>query len=381
MPQSTLDERVDLNSWCAFPEENGPGQFRFKGGENDVRAVGFKITGRKQRVTMSLPLNGRSEVYVLAISNCWEKPGTDMKLEGTVAVKNPHGYLPATEYPRRVFYAVMAIVYIAATSAWAFVCLPRWQSLLTIQKGILAVGIAGALENIFFFVMYEIWNLSGDQYQIFCLLAMYCSSWKLMEAFSVLLVVPIAECLPSVHTDDASPQFWLQALLSLYMVAEFNAGAVQGYRLSHSLQIDYILLNVAPAVLLSLGLYAWANRSLLATVATLKEPAPTHAEAFFRSHVLVIISMVGACFAVGAEVLDPTTSEAATWSTHWLCAGGVRQILFLVLFASAMAIWFPRHELTGYEYEQPGNEEAGQMIGIMEEVEALPDEEGEAAHE
>merc|ERR1719397_444337 len=75
--------------------------------------------------------------------------------------------------------------------------------------------------------------------------------------------------------------------------------------------------------------------------------------------------MIGACCAVATEVFDPTTLEAATWSSHWLCAGGFRQIVFFFLFVVAMAIWFPRESLLGYNYEVAGDGQDGETIDLV----------------
>uniref|UniRef100_A0A7S2PZY1 Uncharacterized protein n=1 Tax=Zooxanthella nutricula TaxID=1333877 RepID=A0A7S2PZY1_9DINO len=174
----------------------------------------------------------------------------------------------------------------------------------------------------------------------------------------------------------------IHVVLALYSACAFNSKIVQAYRLRHALSSAFVAMNAVPAIVLAVSVFIWTHRELFRMIESLKaRQQSATAWLFASSQIAFAMAAPGGVFVALATLLDPTAAGTSTWANHWMYADGIFQLVFFLLLFGAMAIWFPRHELTGYEYEQPGNEEAGQMIGIMEEVEALPDEEGEAAHE
>uniref|UniRef100_A0A7S2I0L6 GOST seven transmembrane domain-containing protein n=1 Tax=Zooxanthella nutricula TaxID=1333877 RepID=A0A7S2I0L6_9DINO len=331
--------------------------------------VSYAIKGPKESTSLTVDLpQSKSEVYVLVFSNCGSVDHEGIKVVGTVSVRNAHGYLPAHDYPKRVFYAVMVVCYTVASFVWAVAAIKWWSTLLYIQKGILFVGILGLIENLSFLILYEVWNQSGIYSVAISMVATLCYAWKLGVAFQVLLVQVVFD--PAVGSaaegeNDTWANCKLSVAVALYMIAEFNAKVVQSYRLSRDLKLDTILLNYAPVVVMSLVLYAWANVALISTTAALKERGEKHASALFHSHVLVIISMIGGGLALAVELFDPTSRDPDSWSLHWVWADGVRQIAFLVLFAGAQAVWFPSDETLGYTYQAAEGAQPEETIGAV----------------
>jgi len=329
----------------------------------------YDIKGPKESTVLTVNLPQlKNDAHVLVFSNCASVAREGIKVVGTVSVRSPHGYLPAHDYPKRVFYAVMGVCYTIASFLWAVAAIRRWPTLFRIQKGMLWVSILGTMENFSFFLLYEVWNQSGIYSTAICMVATLCYAWKLGVAFQVLLVQVVFD--PAVGSaaegeNDTWANCKLSVAVGLYMIAEFNAKVVQSYRLSRDLKLDTILLNYAPVVVMSLVLYAWANVALISTTAALKERGEKHASALFHSHVLVIISMIGGCLALAVELFDPTSRDPDSWSRHWVWADGVRQIAFLVLFAGAQAVWFPSDETSGYTYQAAEGAQPEETIGAV----------------
>jgi len=326
--------------------------------------VSYDIKGPKESTSLTVDLpQSKSETYVLVFSNCGSVAHKGIKVQGTVSVKSPHGYLPAHDHPKRVFYAVIVVCYTITSLVWAVAAISRWPTLIGAQKGMIWVSILGVIENASFFISYEVWNRSGIYSNEIFMVAMFCYAWKLGSAFHILF--GLARRPADADGKDASAGFGLSLVVALYVIAEFNAKVVQSYRLSRELKLDMILLNSAPAVVMSLVLYVWANVALLDTTTALKEQDENHASAFFHSQVLVMISMMGGIFAVAAEVLDPTSGDPDSWSHHWVCADGVRQIAFLVIFVGASAVWFPSDATSGYNYQPTEGGQAVETIGAV----------------
>eukprot|EP00449_Zooxanthella_nutricula_P001769 CAMPEP_0198507248 /NCGR_PEP_ID=MMETSP1462-20131121/12191_1 /TAXON_ID=1333877 /ORGANISM="Brandtodinium nutriculum, Strain RCC3387" /LENGTH=393 /DNA_ID=CAMNT_0044236487 /DNA_START=53 /DNA_END=1231 /DNA_ORIENTATION=- len=261
--------------------------------------VSYAIKGPKESTSLTVDLpQSKSEVYVLVFSNCGSVAHKGIKVQGTVSVKSPHGYLPAHDQPKRVFYAVMTVCYTIASLVWTLAAIGRWPTLTRAQKGVTGVSILGVIENVTFFIAYEVWNRSGIYSTEVFLVAIFCYAWKLGSAFHVLF--DLARRPAAADGKDTWAGFGLSVAVSLYVVAEFNAKVVQSYRLSRELKLDMVLLNSAPVVVMSLVLYVWANVALLDTSTALKAQDDPQASAFFQSHVLVMISMVAGLLAVAA---------------------------------------------------------------------------------
>jgi len=361
LPMADFYKMVDAQQFCTAQGGASAGRLTFKDVPEATKAITHDIWGHGFQ-KMDLPTDRKSGVYVLVFSNCGGDDAVGVKIEGSVTLKNPHGYLSAHEYPKRLFYMCMVVCYIVATLVWGVLCIQRWPTLLYMQKGLLVVGILGAFESVLWFAMYEICNRIGYITLAIWFAALLSYAFKLMLAFRILIMSTLE------HQETVTSQaFCIDAIaLSLYMVAELNARTVHGYRFAHDLGLEYIMLNAAPAILMSVSLYAWINMSLLTTTTALKDRSPDLASAYFRSHVLVVISMVGGCLAVAAELFDPTTMEATSWVNHWVCADGARQILFFLMLVGGMAVWFPSDSIAGYAYQQPAQDGHEETIGVLD---------------
>ncbi|CAM9779720.1 unnamed protein product [Lampetra planeri] len=92
-------------------------------------------------------------LFIVSISpddNSGDKQSKDWKFDVEVGMNGPHGYISATEYPLKIFYMAMCVVYTLYAALWLVCSACYWKELLRIQLWVGGVIFLGMLEKAMF---------------------------------------------------------------------------------------------------------------------------------------------------------------------------------------------------------------------------------------
>ena len=78
-----------------------------------------------------------------------------------VIVKNSHGFLPAYEYGKMPFYAIMTAATVVVFLLWSLLCVRWWKVLFNIHLAIGSLCFLAILESVAWFVYLFSWNEGG----------------------------------------------------------------------------------------------------------------------------------------------------------------------------------------------------------------------------
>lgn len=78
-----------------------------------------------------------------------------------VIVKNSHGFLPANEYGKMPFYAIMTAATVVVFLLWPLLCIRWWKVLFNIHLAIGSLCFLAILESVAWFVYLFSWNEGG----------------------------------------------------------------------------------------------------------------------------------------------------------------------------------------------------------------------------
>jgi hypothetical protein len=75
--------------------------------------------------------------YVLIFSNCGERD--DLEVDGSIVVRNPSGYLPASDVKKVTFYQYLSSAYLVLGMLWFLNSMYWWEQIFRIQSCITGV--------------------------------------------------------------------------------------------------------------------------------------------------------------------------------------------------------------------------------------------------
>ena len=149
-----------------------------------------------------------------------------VRLLGTVAFRNPYGYLAASSFPFLPFYGVLCAVYIVTTGIYFLLALAFKRNLTPLHYGTLAVFVFGVLEVVCMFLLYLQLNFSG--FPVCCplrplaILSVVLNAMKRSGSRALILSVALGF---SVTTDHV--KWRTKASLGVLSIAYFAAAVVK----------------------------------------------------------------------------------------------------------------------------------------------------------
>uniref|UniRef100_A0A7S2PHF2 GOST seven transmembrane domain-containing protein n=1 Tax=Zooxanthella nutricula TaxID=1333877 RepID=A0A7S2PHF2_9DINO len=363
LPRKDLWALVDPSKFCGHADTQG--KFVFHEDARPAGVVRHEISS--SHLVEEAEMTGRSGVYVLVLTNCGADL-TNVKVSGSVSVQNPHGFLPAIDYPKKTLFGTLAVLYSVSTLTWLYVALRWWSELYYVQKGIALINITGAIECVLWWLFYYQWNESSEFNSLLFLLAGLSTLWKVMAAFRAVLISSISAEPFTVDDEDSDDSLKVHVALVLYMVCSFNEMTVSAFRHSRALQLDFVLMNAAPPIAVASALFLWSHVSLARAITLMKERRhDADVKLFIRSQAILVLATLGGLIVVLLHVFDPTAGDDFDqWSSHWFFSDGAFQLIFFASLCAAMFTWLPSQS-QGHEYSQV-SQAGGDLIGAPSEM-------------
>lgn len=295
-------------------------------------------------------------VYVLVVSACGSAAGT--RLDGSVTVRYPHGFLSPMDDASRLVYGALALVYAVLSFAMAAISLGRLQQLNGVQRGLLSACMLGELECVLMWTAYTLSNAgAASAPNTLFVGGSIASLWKVCLLIRVILV---SENFSLYHKVEApsGPGLAADALLVAYAGAEVFFRAALRDRISYGLGPMAVLLRAVPAACL-LALLLTRSYSALAPDPSADDPA---AGARAKSRWVLVAAAIGSFGALATQI-----AASAIGPDTWLAADGPSNVVFALALTAALLVWRPSAGQGDLQYrpqQQAEEEPAAEPVGV-----------------
>lgn len=317
--------------------------------------------GRAQNTSGALMATG---VYALFMANCGDFDG--LALSGTIGVRNPWGYLPATAYYKQHVYFGQVAGYVVIAAFWLFVR-RRWRlQLFLFQRDLTTIVLVALVESAAWFALYASWNQHGSAHPVLLAVAQLLSVGKVYVAVAALFFLREVEQGSNVGEFEEAPLPWQKfAVLLAFILAEFDRISCMFYRNCQAFDLRTVLLHTAPSVALGVVLFVWLQASLSRAVDRRLAKQDMSAVSLL-TNTRLLLALMAAVFAglVGLQVFDPTMNgEPSLWRYHFVVSDAAPQGAFTATLLGCIVIWFPEEATQGYEYQAQAQQEMN-VIGV-----------------
>lgn len=106
-----------------------------------------------------------------------------------MAVENPFGHLPATQYGSLPFYSVTCFAYFVCLVIWGMWCISYSKEIMSVQVIIMVVLISFVLNNIVKVIYLAVFNITGNNVFLLVLLSILvdCTTRALTRILTLLV--------------------------------------------------------------------------------------------------------------------------------------------------------------------------------------------------
>ncbi|KAK0199240.1 lung seven transmembrane receptor-domain-containing protein [Desarmillaria ectypa] len=257
------------------------------------------------------------------------------------------GQLPATDYPKVIFYFVMFLVYATFAGAWGWLCYKHVQELLPIQYYL--SGLVGLLviEMVANWVYYRYLNAHGKSTAstVFLIVVAILDAGRNSMSFFMLLVVSLG--LSVVRESLGRTMIKCQILAGAHFIFGilYAVGIVELELESTSALV--LLLFVIPLAFTLSGFLLWIMYSLNATIAQLKARKQRYKLSMFERLyrvLLLTVVVIAIFFVVSSFSFSGRLAEdyaAKSWKVRWWLLDGWLALLYLAAFVTIAYLWRP----------------------------------------
>jgi hypothetical protein len=354
---------------------------------NEIAAIEMAHSTAKLKTLAGTKTLNTTGLYLLLLSNCGpeerapgEKPG---KISGEVIVRNPYGFLPGVDYPKKSFYAGLTAAHVIFAAGW-FALLARWWSqCFHIHWAIGVVIVLGLIESAAWYFFYLDWNYDGRRSTPYWILALGTSEVRAITSYMLLLVACIGWGITCMSLEPGTVRS-IKGISVLYLILDTLRHVAATLRYERAIEVGILLFCLFPISALNGVIFYWVMSSLGTTIESLEESKQTEKLRVFQG--LSAIMTTALLFAGGSFVFEvwfvTTLGQGQKWRYQWLSSDATWRLLtFGVLFAVSV-LWLPNKEASRYVYSQQIDQddqgELGEVVGrpddpFDEEMEDRPD--------
>jgi hypothetical protein len=335
---------------------------------SEIAAVDHLAKLRVQKGDATLNTTG---LYLLLLSNCGSDDvaasGGHGSITGEVVVRNPYGFLPGVDYPKKSFYAGLTAAHFFFALGWFGLLARWWSQCFHIHWAIGVVILLGLIESCAWYFFYEDWNFDGRRSTPYWILALGTSEVRAITSYMLLLVACIGWGVTCMELDPGTMRS-IKGMSVLYLVLDTLRHVAATLRYERAIEVGILLFCLFPISALNGVIFYWVMSSLGTTIESLEESKQTEKLRVFQG--LSAIMTTALLFAGGSFVFEvwfvTTLGQGQKWRYQWLSSDATWRLLTLgVLFAVAV-LWLPNKEASRYVYSQQLNQDdAGDMEGAV----------------
>jgi len=277
--------------------------------------------------------------YVLIFSNCGERD--DLEVDGSIVVRNPGGYLPASDVKKVTFYQYLSTAYLVLGVLWFLNSMYWWEQIFRIQSCITGVIALSMLEAWAWFVFYSQWNDNGIFPRFLLVMAIFTSVVKTVVSYLLVLVASMGWGITKPFLES----FIVKRIVIIgvtYIVFESIRELVMVFRTAHTISGAFVLLCVVPVSFLNAFLFWWITVSLSELLLALELRKQSAKLVLFRKlwWVLVLALVIGV-LTLMYQIFVYSRDIADHWEEQWILQDFVGHSIFFFVLIAMMLLWAP----------------------------------------
>jgi len=289
-------------------------------------------------------------VYILVVSNCGRFD--DAWISGSVAVKNPYGFLPGSDYPKLRFYEWLSIAYMAMGLVWVFLSVRYFKALLSIHYCVCCVMFLGLIEGFLQYCFLSDWNSRGVQSNTLFFLTEVAGVAKLTFSNVLVLATSLGWNVTRPYLDkDICKQIRDFCVAYIFVcICRVAAEIREGHAYSKRLKMPFLVLAALPETLLSGFIFYWILSALLSLIESLKERKRMEQLLLFKRLWSTIVIASGVAVVVQVAQFVSLSNSTDKWMYQWRYKDGFFQVLFVLVLVVTMFLWAPHKNSQSYTY-------------------------------
>ncbi|WWC87461.1 uncharacterized protein L201_002350 [Kwoniella dendrophila CBS 6074] len=303
---------------------------------------------------------------------------THAEYSGLVLFKNTfEGELPAVEYPKINFYAILSLVYFVLGCGWAYLCVNHLRELLPMQYYISGTIVFLVIEMLAQFAYYRYINKHGGGTTsiVFLFVISIFNAARNSLSFFLLLIVSMG--LSVVTQSLGTVMTRVRVLTAAHFVfgVMYSVGTVEVELDSASLIT--VLLLIFPLAMTLTAFLMWIIVSLNGTIMHLQARKQRYKlQMFQRLWRILIISViaVAAFFVVSSMSLSNRLDEdyaPNNWRYRWILLDGSLTTIYLCAFAAIAWLWRPTRDNVQFSMSQELAQDEGDADAEDYEIDSL----------
>ncbi|CDH48668.1 integral membrane protein [Lichtheimia corymbifera JMRC:FSU:9682] len=298
--------------------------------------------------------------YCVAIIHANLEPEEGDRFDAWIEWRLPYGNLPASDYPKLLFYGAFSIAYLAVGIAWGIQTYRFWNDILPVQHFLSATIFFLIVEMAINWGFWEAYNQAGSpSYGLLALVA-FMNAGRNSMSFFMLLVVSLGYSVVKPSLGSTMKKCVVLAGTHFFFGVIYSLGVML---LSPESAGFMVLLVIFPLALTMSAFYVWIFSSLTNTIATL-EVRKQHVKAlmYTRLHRLLVFSvfMVIVIFILNMFAFSGRNQvdwAAKSWKWRWITMDGLLNLLYFVVFLVIVILWRPTSNNQRYGLQQISQDE------------------------
>ncbi|KAI9320583.1 lung seven transmembrane receptor-domain-containing protein [Dichotomocladium elegans] len=298
--------------------------------------------------------------YCVAIIPANLENNTSYYFDAFIEWRLPYGNLPATDYPKLLFYGAFSLVYLTVGIFWGFQSYRYWNDILPVQHFLSATIFYLVVEMAVNWGFWEAYNQTGSPSYALLAVVVLLNSGRSSMSFFMLLVVCMGFSVVKPSLGPTMTKCVILACTHFFFGVIYSLGVML---LSPESAGFLVLLAVFPLSMTMSAFYVWTFTSLATTISSL-ELRKQHVKAtmYKRLHRLLVFSliMVVVIFILNMFAFSGRNEvdwAARSWKWRWVMLDGLLNILYFVVFVVIIILWRPTYNNQRYGLQQISQDE------------------------
>jgi len=341
-------------------------------GQSSNNVYGYQVSIGQESAPQKMTMLQHG-VYFLVFSNCGNFD--QAVVSGQVVVKNSHGYLPANEYGKMPFYAIMTAVTVVVFLIWSLICIRWWKVLFNIHLSIGSLCFVAILESIAWFVYLFSWNEGGAESVALFSISIFLSVSR--NTLSYMLI--LSACLGWGVTKpllDGGTICRMVCLSVVYISLNVVREVVLADRHTQSVPVPFVILCLLPVSCMNGGIFYWIFAALSNLMETLEAQGQSAKLGLFQKLWWVLVLAIAFAFVVLLAQIFIIANDSSSWQYQWLVTDFAPQAGFLFVLLCVMYLWCPNEDTQRFAYSAQLEGENDELGGV-EKAEVISGDEND----
>lgn len=341
-------------------------------GQSSNNVYGYQVNIGQESAPQKMTMLQHG-VYFLVFSNCGSFD--QAVVSGQVVVKNSHGYLPANEYGKMPFYAIMTAVTVVVFLIWSLICIRWWKVLFNIHLSIGSLCFVAILESIAWFVYLFSWNEGGAESVALFSISIFLSVSR--NTLSYMLI--LSACLGWGVTKpllDGGTICRMVSLSVVYISLNVVREVVLADRHTQSVPVPFVILCLLPVSCMNGGIFYWIFAALSNLMETLEAQGQSAKLGLFQKLWWVLVLAIAFAFVVLLAQIFIIANDSSSWQYQWLVTDFAPQAGFLFVLLCVMYLWCPNEDTQRFAYSAQLEGENDELGGV-EKAEVISGDEND----